>query len=393
MNGRKVVYLHIGTPKTATTSLQSILANNECGWKKKNLHYIAAGRYDGQDKHLRLHHLLASSVQDDYKPKRKKQIMHSTPNLDQEFADLCRVIQREISSSECSSIVLSCENFWKLGRNQIQRLGDIFDRYDVKVVVYLRRQDEFLESRITNLTLVVDIPSYRRLILDPNSSYGKACEYDRRLEQWAAVFGHDNILVRRFEKNALVNRSIRDDFLHTVEFTATDDLSEIPRLNESLLRDGLEVKSVVNYLLYDPGEGNPLAPANAYIPYIRDFFRLRQGLKYSILNTEERNIIIEKYFSVNQRVADRYLQQPAGSLFATKKNESIADYDQYPGLSPESFSDFLRYLADNAPELHQKLAWGVCNRVSPEVWEDSTHAGRGWRQRIVDRYRAMRRGL
>lgn len=392
MTGQKVVYLHIGTPKTATTSLQSILANNDCGWRKRDLHYLAAGRYDGQDKHLLLHHLIAVSVRDDYKPKRKEQITQSVSNLDQEFAELCKAIQHEITSSDCSTVVLSCENFWKLGRIQTQRLCNIFDGYDVKVVVYLRRQDEFLESRITNLTLAVDIPSYRRLVLDPNSSYVKACEYDRRLEQWAAVFGHDNILVRRFEKHAMVNRSILDDFLHTVDFTANEDLPEIPRLNESLLRDGLEIKAVVNYLLYDAGEGNPLAPANLYIPHIREFFRFRQCLNYSIFNAEERVSIIEKYFSVNQRVANRYFQQLAGSLFATNQNESIADYNQYPGLSPKMFSDFLRYLADNAPGLHEKLAWSVCNRVSPEVLKDSTHAGRGWRKRIVDRYRAMRRG-
>ena len=128
---QKVVVLHIGTHKTGTKSLQSMLAENGTWFAEQGLYYPATGRlHDGG------HHNLAWELSNDprFEP------------ANGSFDDLVH----ELRHDEPPSVLLSSEDFESLYRraeplagfrSALEELG-----YEVEVVVLLRDPADYVSS-------------------------------------------------------------------------------------------------------------------------------------------------------------------------------------------------------------------------------------------------------
>lgn len=313
----KTIYLHIGTPKTASTFLQSALAKNSDVLRSQGVLYPSSGRYSGQDKHLHLHHNVAQKWSVAYSPKQRHRLRKTGAVGKNQLHQLRRDLLSEIQQFDGNTVVVSCENFWKLRGRQIRLLRRIFADYDVRVLAYLRRQDKFLESRSTNLTLVENLDSYKQRVMDPASSHRRDCNYSKILNTWASKFGKENIKVRVFEKQQLQGASIIDDFLHVIGVARTDDFTEPNESNVSLVRDGLEIKSVLNGLLMDSEQPNPLSSVKDYIPEIIEYTRANGLPKYSIFTDTERQWLLEEYAPTNGRVAKCDMNRERDVLFSS----------------------------------------------------------------------------
>jgi len=356
---KKIINLHIGTPKTATSFLQSLFVINDSLLRKSGILYPVTGRYEAGDKHLHLHHNVAAAVNGVYAPKQKLRLLRKGLVGNKAFQGIKAKILEEINAFDGDTVLISCENFWKLDTKQIRILSEIFGGHRVKIVAYLRRQDLFLESRSTNLTLIPTVEQYKHRTLDPNSSYRRDCNYSQILGRWAKVFGRDNMQVRIFQESAMINGHVVDDFFSNFSNVSISGLVFPERKNESLTRDGLEIKAMLNGIFYDATLPNPLQPAQKYIPVIADFVRSKKLPKWPLFCQSERQQIITAYRQTNAAVDSAYFGK-GGYLFDEEDLNQYADETSiYPGLSADTLGEFFEYLNLHDRELFVELIYNI----------------------------------
>ena len=127
----KTLYIHIGTPKTGSTSLQTFFKINKKLLKQKGIYYPTEGSYYHDDAYHddASHQILAYKLNGDYSRRMQSH----------------REIRQHINETECHNILLSAERFWYVSGKKIRA---IFDNIPLgyKIIVYLRRQDNRLIS-------------------------------------------------------------------------------------------------------------------------------------------------------------------------------------------------------------------------------------------------------
>ncbi len=236
----KTIYLHIGTPKTGTTSLQKILASNRRLLLEKGYFYPP----QGIPSHDNGHHCLAWSFlhpdgvrTDAYLGKRFE--------CGQVPADVLDAIQNQA----VENVILTSEYFWLLENiSQIEAVKDMLKGYRVILIVYLRRQDRFFLSSYSE--------NVKRGCVKPFLTFQRERQikgdYRLLLSQWRKVFGHSNVIARRYQENSdkawLIN-----DFLQTLEIPLEgNQLKYASRpFNVSLSVKSLKLIQFLNYLLIE----------------------------------------------------------------------------------------------------------------------------------------------
>src|SRR5947209_14339246 len=135
------VLLHIGYPKTATTSLQWFFARNDDALRRQaGLLYPETGRTHVA--HYGLSMCLNIGVYDG----KVRAIGTAKETLD-----------REIRQSECDTVLISSEGF--IAAKSFDPVLEFFSGHDLYLVVYLRRHDHAFESAYSqSVCLTVDPP-------------------------------------------------------------------------------------------------------------------------------------------------------------------------------------------------------------------------------------------
>ncbi len=198
----KTLYLHIGTPKTGTTSIQHFCYNNreillEKGFLYPDFPFVYAnkGKYRNG--------LFLEAVFCDKEGVRQRE---------QEEENFIKGLQmlKELFKTH-NNIILSDEGIWtacfnrKRGRPLMRRLKEEAEEagYNIKIIVYLRRQDDFLLSWY-NQIIKHNITSKNTLTweeyFDNYNKYIKL-DYFNCLKKLEHIFGKENIIARRFDKN------------------------------------------------------------------------------------------------------------------------------------------------------------------------------------------------
>lgn len=116
---KKTLHFHIGSHKTATTTLQNAVAANEDLLARAGLLYPKSGRY------FTGHHPLALQLRD---PALRHQPLDSLGDWP--------ALLREIQASPADHILLSSENFEWL--QDLSRLQGLSQHYRVRVLFYMR---------------------------------------------------------------------------------------------------------------------------------------------------------------------------------------------------------------------------------------------------------------
>jgi hypothetical protein len=126
----------------------------------------------------------------------------------------------------------------------INKIKKFFLKFNIKIIVYLRRQDQWLQSL------------YREHIKLPNSEKGTFADficpyplkYEVYLEPWRDIFGTKNVFIRSYDYIVNSKKTIISDFCSTIGL----DLNryEIPkkRSNPTLPNITLELIRASNHL-------------------------------------------------------------------------------------------------------------------------------------------------
>jgi glycosyltransferase involved in cell wall biosynthesis/predicted O-methyltransferase YrrM len=325
-SGSPNLYLHIGLHKTGTSAIQQFLLENSKILKQNKYLYPEAGV------EAAAHHLLPWTLNDEH-PEYK--------NAEKSTEVIWSEIENEIKESQCDKIILSSEDFSSIYKiENLEKLRQLTKDYHTKIVVYLRRQDQLLQSQ------------YREMVKQPGSRISHTIQeftqnepwiwhfldYEQRLKDWADVFGKENIIVRVYEKGQLP-QGIFVDFCNAVGLSLSNDYVLPEIVNPTLNRDLLEFLRYCNASLTgDTGHWKLINAVDGISQNIgnKDYFE-----HHTLLSPDERLEIIQKYEKSNRRVAREYLGRKDGRLFFEPWPESGEFWDPYPGLTIEKLTQIV----------------------------------------------------
>jgi len=329
------IFLHIGTEKTGTTYIQNFLRDNQSELLKQGFLYP---RTPGEINHTKL----TAYAQDDntfddlrsfLKTKQPQEVIHFRKAFEKEFfkeLKRCPVGNIIFSGEHCSSRLLT--------HREISRLKDLLDQagHDIKVIIYLRRQDQYLLSTYSTwvksgATGKLELPSARRA----NARYDFAVLLDR----WAEVFGTSNLLVRPYNKDCLVSGELLQDFAHCVGLKIGRQFVMPSEKNESLDAEVLEY----------------LRNLNSYLPGILD--EGGPGMRAILLKFLTK-ISSKNGLTMDQKTLKDFLQQ----------FEESNQYVQEKYFDKENPAFFPMYKEDTSKVQQTHLGQDMISKISAELW-------------------------
>lgn len=184
----KTIYLHIGTHKTGTSSIQTALHRSSGSFL-----YPRSGRLTDGSRLVESHYPLAWSVVKRYADRK------GVPVTDAPWLRL----QQELNSSDQSVAVLSSEFFWPAEPDEIRRIREYLQDFDVKVIIYFRNYWDLMVSSYKQRVKTGQCSrSFQEMMVQNlwTIDYGQICE------RWGAEFELD---VRVYDS---ISDSLVDDF-------------------------------------------------------------------------------------------------------------------------------------------------------------------------------------
>jgi hypothetical protein len=272
-------YLHIGTEKTGTSTLQAFLDQNREGLRKSGFAFTqSAGRRNNMN-------LLVAA----YKLERRDDLT-STAGVqsNEELLDFQEKtiagLRAELAEMACDNMIFSSEHIQSRLTEiaEIHRLKDILlalGATDIRVVVYLRNPAEIANSLYS--TLIKSGSTVKQPCAPQNSYFHNVCNHRGTLQRYASVFGQEALMPRLFHPDELLNGSIVDDFTNAIGLPLAADYLMPERLNESLSATGIQILRRVNEII-PIGVGDQINPAR--IGIVRHFEEHFGGEKYSMPN-------------------------------------------------------------------------------------------------------------
>ena len=238
------LFLHIGTNKTGTTTLQSLMSLNRGRLKKSGVFYP---RCAGHQNHLKL----AAACLDTEKIDNVRRGLGLTSRraIERFRHSLVEDLSTEASTWPSNAkIVFSNEHLMRLvEQSEKRRLYTLVSKVtsNIKVIIYLRRQDAFFASEYSQ-----KVKGGRSIHFDPRAKV-KASVYDYSLilDQWAAEFGQENIIVRPFEREQFLDHDLIADFRQLVQIAPDTELKPALLKNASLDAQTVEFLRLANTYL------------------------------------------------------------------------------------------------------------------------------------------------
>ncbi len=224
--------LHIGMPKTASTSLQATL----CRLRSRMLMdarilYPTSAIPEG---HIR-HTAIASSLRED------------------DFvtvSQLVRAIHTEALRVSAAKILVSDESL--CGEDieaKIPRFLDLLHDFDLRVMVYLRNPYSFLQSLLSQHIKRASPyrPAWTGTVDDFIENYLPRCNYARLCEYWASLVGITHMKVALYDK-AIAGQGVICDFLERLElrYCPEDVVPDNRAANTSPPRQALRLMLALN---------------------------------------------------------------------------------------------------------------------------------------------------
>ncbi|MDY3853732.1 MAG: hypothetical protein SO170_02035 [Butyribacter sp.] len=317
------LYLHIGTPKTGTSAIQVFMGKNRHILKKKGVCYpdfrlefpgIGANR----NAHFLVHRYFDKNKKRDYEA--EKSIQEKAFSLLLE--NLSRYDKVVMSDEGIWNGFEFFEDFWKKLYQKITDAG-----HELKVIVYLRRQDVFIQSYWAQQVKETSTMTFQQFI--EKKRYEKChLDYDVSLEQIANVIGNNNMIVRVYEKGQYYGNSLVSDFLHIIGLEMDDSFCAPDiMVNQSISGISLEIKRILNTMPEYKEKRNFL------VDYLRklssqenkasDFSRTATFLP------EQQQSFMAQYEKGNELVAKQYLKKADGILFEEKVENIEGSTQEY----------------------------------------------------------------
>ncbi|MHA1539053.1 MAG: hypothetical protein ACTSXQ_01085 [Alphaproteobacteria bacterium] len=332
----KTLYIHAGMPKTGTSALQAFFALNAQKLSQKGLHYPFQEAFNQPFQTSSGNALALSSFTRDKENETFQYIKKLQDFLDQADGDT----------------LLSTESLFNPIRTKKHAhfLKDNLPDCNTKIILYLRRQDNFLESASHQLV---------KNHFATSITYNRVFNYKEILDTISSLWGRENIIVRPYEKKQFKgDNGIYSDFFNAISLDIDFKKCTMPekRVNPSLSAGSFFYKAHINTLIKYRSDKKALSDRfNKHLIAFDISENATHGLEYSdptnsreMLSPTKRKAIINQFTESNKAVAQQYLKQE--DLFLNPLNES-ASWESPFGLSDKKIVDRTIFIGKEDKEL------------------------------------------
>jgi hypothetical protein len=297
----KKCYLHIGTEKTGSTSIQRYLEKNrdklveqghyypKCFGPRRGSHYYLSvySRHEDHFDDLRI----ISGVVDKASLNEFRENLHI--EADKEFQDL-----------ELDVLHISCENFHSRlqGVDSIKRLKLFLEKYcdSFTVICYFRPQHDVLMSLYSTALKNGGGKKDIDITATSNNHY---YNYYKMIELWNSVFGYSNIKARNFSRRYLASNDLITDYCK-LTYIENSAFVDVDIENESLSREALLFLEMVNKYLPRIENGK----ATGYRRDLASLMEINFPGKYFIMTKTEAKDFYSRFESSNSALNNKYLK-------------------------------------------------------------------------------------
>jgi hypothetical protein len=257
----------------------------------------------------------------------------------------------EINSSGLTRVLFSDEALYGASDPALKRLRAFTDEIarSIRVVVYLRRQDEHVCSRYQQ---VVKTGEVRRLAERLEQvTFTKTYDYYARLRTWQRLVEPTEFVVRPFEPERFVEGSLYQDFLEAagLEARAQDLETAGQPLNVSLDAEAVEMLRILNVYRVENEEAKVGLIDNQALT--KRLAEVSTGptltLPDSVLDA-----FMEQWEESNRAVAREFLGDQTGQLFWAPRKTANTTTEQR--LDPARLDDFITLL-ELPEQMHSPL--------------------------------------
>jgi len=363
-NSKHVLFLHIGMSKTGTTALQS------CWVRNKKLLMTEGICYSEYSEYYHMHVNLLFNICREYIDKKNLPIKLPFYIVAKEPpSEIVQRMKHDFYYNNCHTMLISCEDFFyplaitdskdefsDARKYVMQYLEKAFAEFEIKIVCYLRRQDDFLESQLNQIlktrnnrndladTIFREADMYAQPNDRKNNSRHRLrnlnlfhfwLDYYSNLSKLAEIYGKENIIVRPYEKGQLPEGieldffknvlGLGNDLLLNLQISEPTNESIKPEINDFKMATGLFELSREFVEIND-------APALA---------RIDKSGRCNIIHAKQAWDIVASYAEGNSKIAREYLNREDGLLFYDSPRKEENDYE---GLSLDAAIDISREL-------------------------------------------------
>lgn len=335
----KTLYLHIGTAKTGTTSIQYFCCQNQAVFEKKSYCYPEFP-YTYPGRHRRRNGLFLTSPCYDQnmvrqKDREKEIFREGLDTVAQLFQQYDNIILSDESIWWASNSYR--KGLWKQLLTESKRVG-----YTVKVIVYFRRQDKFMDSQwnqrikhsyfingSNSLTWDEFSGEYHRYIFP---------DYYAGVKRIASILGHDNIIVRRFDRKEFIGGSLQADFLNAIGLDMTEEYAldeDSSNLNLRIQGNALEFRRLSNQVPMSRKEHLQMGEIVAACSDL-----MQESASYSTMSAEEAKAFMAQFDEGNRKLAEEFIGD-GRPMFSEDYPETVKWMPDNPYMQ----ADMIRYMA------------------------------------------------
>lgn len=373
------VYLHIGLPKTGTTALQTFLTANAAVLERHGICYPDLGlRYSGVSFRRNAHFLVQACVDKDGVRDVNRVCPEYNDTLDR-IGELGKCFKQIILADEAIwRFSGSRKNFWPRIKGDFQKRG-----FDLRIVVYLRRQDTFVQSLYCQKIKASSTCYCFEDFLEKICKTGYPLDFSTYLDTLSEVFGKENLIVRVYEKGQYQGKekTLFSDFLSIFGLSVEDGFEVKPGArNISLNGTYLELRRLMNALPTSPKELAVLRRSVSEVISIEQKAdKAQKMLQRTAANTPlkqtqksgsasikapssaadisyfapgEQARFLAQFAASNERVAREYLHREDGKLFY----DEVKDLPTYEVDMEKLLQDTILVYGNAVQKLEQKNA-------------------------------------
>ncbi|MCK4789292.1 MAG: hypothetical protein KAV87_36455, partial [Desulfobacteraceae bacterium] len=278
------LYLHIGTHKTGTSAIQSALISNAKRLKREGIIHISPWPFA---KNMNI------------------TFLNSPPDVNavQEFRTYLLSKKRRYSKKQ--KFVMSYEGFsgsiidgYANSSIIAEVMRKITNGFNVSIIIYLRRQDNFIESAYVQFIQKGESWSFSEFKEKFDQT---AFNWLSLVENYARYVGSKNIIVRPYDNEFLTSQGgLLQDFANIIGSESLKNFRKVSNPNMGYTRDALELARLCNPHLSQEDK--------KHMRQLLQFTNARSVFqKHFYFTPKERERFLDNYLESNAMLARKYL--------------------------------------------------------------------------------------
>ncbi|WP_298773224.1 hypothetical protein [uncultured Shewanella sp.] len=298
----KQIFLHIGSHKTGSSSIQEALLAQQSVLHRQNFHYFDIKGPSGKHGHP-----------NDW-------VMTDDVHSGHAHVLALDKLRRYCEDVDQTNIIFSNEMLsWIFRESRIAHIRQALLGFNVKIIVYIRRQDKQMVSHHQQgskgmnpaMSYYASLPTAL-----PSQGFHRYLNYFEKLSMWADVFGEENMIIRLFEPESFEKGDVVQDFCQQLGVEGIKGV----RVNTS---NGFE-KTKVGHLI------------NQTLPKSELACLLRSGLSNQgklLPSRAEAKQLYQRYIYSNQKLNARF------NLSSQFDDVFNPDFSCYPDIAGDQWDE------------------------------------------------------